>query len=124
MQRHTNTRKHAKNMYLKNLEIDCWKWVDWPLCEEVDDLFCWGKGPVGGEEHIDVGGLQLPSVAGQGLHQLLQGPRLHEPHSDRLPLQVGDVVLLVIIHRPGGGVVPDFLEVDRVDPPVDLLLTP
>ena len=87
-------------------------------------MLCRGKGPVGGEEDIDVGGLELPRVTGKGLDQLFQGPRLHEPHSDRLPLEVGDVVLLVIIHGPGGGVIPDFLEVDRVDPPVDLLLTP
>ena len=87
-------------------------------------MFCRGKCPVGREEDIDVGGLELPRVAGQGLHKLLQGPRLHEPHSDRLPLEMGDVVLLVIIDGPGGGVVADLLEVDRVDPPINLLLTP
>ena len=95
-----------------------------PFSQEIKDLFCRCKCSVRSKEHIDVGWLQLPGVAGQGLHQLLQGPRLHEPDPDGLPLQVRDVVLVVIVDRPRGGVVANFLEVDRVDATLDLLLTP
>ena len=95
-----------------------------PLCQQVEDLLGGGEGAVGGEEDVDVGGLELPRVAGQGLHQLLQGARLHEPHPDGLPLEVGDVVLLVVIDGPGGGVVANLLQVDRVDAALHLLLAP
>ena len=66
-----------------------------PLRQEVEHLLGRGKRPVGGEEDIDVGGLQLPRVAGQGLDQALEGARLEEADSHRLPLQVGDWVLIV-----------------------------
>ena len=95
-----------------------------PLCQQVEDLLGGGEGAIGGEEDVDVGGLELPRVAGQGLHQLLQGARLHEPHPDGLPLEVGDVVLLVVIDGPGGGVVANLLQVDRVDAALHLLLAP
>ena len=51
-----------------------------PFCEQVEHLFGWGKGPIGGEEDVDVGGLELPRVAGQRLHQLLHRSSLDKPH--------------------------------------------
>ncbi len=55
-----------------------------------------GEGPVGGEEDVDVGGLELAHVGGEALHQLLERARLDEADAHRLPLQVRDVVLVVI----------------------------
>ncbi len=62
---------------------------DWPFCEQVEDLLGWGEGAVGVEEHVDVGGLQLTSVAGQGVHQLLQASSL----------QIGSFIVWNSLHR-------------------------
>ena len=49
-------------------------------------MFRRSESPIGGEEDVDVGGLELPRVARQGLHQLLHCARLDEPHLNRVIL--------------------------------------
>ena len=95
-----------------------------PLRQKVENLLGRCKCSVGCQEHVDVGGLKLPRVACQGLHQLLQCPGLHEPDPDGLPLQVGDVVLVVVIDGPGWCVVPHLFEVNCVNTAINLLLAP
>ena len=55
------------------------------------------EGSVGGQEDVDVGGLQLAGVwSGQALNQLLQGPGFDEPDPDRLPFEVRDAVVVLL----------------------------
>lgn len=65
--------------------------------DEVEDLAGGGKGAVGGQEHVDEGGLQLPRVRGEGLHQAFQSPGLEEPDPHRLPFQVRDLIVIVLL---------------------------
>lgn len=53
----------------------------------------WFHLPVCSEEHVDVSGLELSVVRGQRLDQPLDGAGLHEAYSNRLPLQVGDLII-------------------------------
>lgn len=66
--------------------------------DEVEDLRCVGERPVGGKEDVDKGTFEFPSLrGGQALHELLQRPRLQEPHPHSLPLQVGDVIVVSLL---------------------------
>ena len=74
-----------------------------PFDQKIENLFWRREGSVGGQEDVDVGGLELAGVRScQALHQLLQGSGFDEPDPHRLPLEVRDavVVLLKLLKHP------------------------
>ena len=75
--RNANHGNGAENL---NTEITQENHIFLPFCEEVEHLFGWGESPIGGEEDVDVRGLELPRVAGERFHQLLHRARLDETH--------------------------------------------
>ena len=95
-----------------------------PFCEQVEHLFAGRERAVRVEEHVDVRRLELARVARQRLDEALEGAGLQEPDAHRLPLEVGDAVLIVRVGGLGGRVVSDFLEVHSVYGSVHALLPP
>lgn len=72
------------------------------LDDEVEHLRHAREGPESGEEDVDKGALELPGLWGrEWFHQLLEGARFEEPDADRLPLQVGDVVIVGLLGEKG-----------------------
>lgn len=67
-----------------------------PLQQQLQHLGWLAEAPVGGQEDVDVCGLQLAIVGGQGLHEPFHSARLHEAHSHRFPFQVRYFVLGVL----------------------------
>lgn len=65
--------------------------------DKVEDLAGGGKGAIGGQEHIDEGGLQLPRVRGEGFHLTLKSTGLEEPDPHRLPFQVRYLVVIALL---------------------------
>lgn len=68
-----------------------------PVQQQFEHLLRLRKGPVRGEKHVHERTLQLAVVRRQGVHQPGQGGRLDEPHPDRFPLQVGDLIVGVLL---------------------------
>lgn len=66
------------------------------LQEQLENLSGGGEAPVSRQEHVDVGGFEFSVVGGEGLDQFLQRARLDEPDTDRLPFQVGDLVIWIL----------------------------
>ena len=67
-----------------------------PFYDEVDDGSRAGEGPVGGQKDGDVSGIQFARVGAKGRHQPLEGAGLDQSYPDRLPLQMGDLVVRVL----------------------------
>ena len=65
----------------------CWKKIVLPFYQKIKDLLRRRKGSVGGQEDVDVGGLELAGVRSrQTLDQLFQGTRFDESNPHRFPL--------------------------------------
>lgn len=67
-----------------------------PLQQQLEHLGRLAEAPVGGQEDVDVSGLELAIISGQSLDQPLDGARLHEAYSHRFPFEMGYFVLGVL----------------------------